>query len=291
MHAKLFTLSLCLLPLQSCQLLPAAHGEPIELEMDTGSAPQATTAQPFPWPAETRIDTQTGRFELTWDATDPLNSTESIPLDAILQVELARAWDSFPDELYLHLVNSRRILISRGDQVSTQVAVLTAWLDRPVTELPAGQGHQEWEGELRQEAPRLIVNTTGGMLDIQPIDDSATVDSSSNEEASTGSASSGSSSSGRAHSEDIDRTIKTHMTRFRSCYQRQLQRNPRLEGRVVMQITIDASGSVSSAELAESSLSDSVVEKCIADELLRLEFPPPRGGRVVISYPFAFSRS
>ena len=50
---------------------------------------------------------------------------ESIPLEAVEQVELARAFGNHPDELYVHLVNSRRILIARGEPVAMHAAVLS----------------------------------------------------------------------------------------------------------------------------------------------------------------------
>ena len=57
------------------------------------------------------------------------------------------------------------------------------------------------------------------------------------------------------------------------------------------EITIDAAGRVSDAWVKKSSVDSSEVERCITAELMRMEFPAPRGGKKVVEYPFSFSRS
>ena len=88
----------------------------------------------------------------------------------------------------------------------------------------------------------------------------------------------------------IERVIRGHLAQIRYCYQRQLQRDWDLEGRIVFRFVIARDGSVSSVEVVESGLEDQVVESCVSKQLMRLKFPAPDGGGiVVVTYPFVFS--
>jgi hypothetical protein len=88
----------------------------------------------------------------------------------------------------------------------------------------------------------------------------------------------------------IDEVIKRHMNQIRYCYQRELTRDPSLAGKVVIRFTIAGDGSVSQASVKETTMGNSAVEGCITGRFMRMQFPEPRGGGVVIvSYPFLFS--
>ena len=87
----------------------------------------------------------------------------------------------------------------------------------------------------------------------------------------------------------IDEVIKRHLNAIRYCYQRELTKDPQLEGKVVVKIVIAGDGTVSSASVKSSSLGNEAVESCIVSRFERLQFPAPRGGGIVIvSYPFVF---
>jgi outer membrane biosynthesis protein TonB len=88
----------------------------------------------------------------------------------------------------------------------------------------------------------------------------------------------------------IDEVIKRHLAQIRYCYQRELQKQPSLAGKVVMHFTIARDGSVSAARTKSSSLGNEAVESCLVGRFLRMQFPQPEGnGIVVVSYPFLFS--
>ena len=88
----------------------------------------------------------------------------------------------------------------------------------------------------------------------------------------------------------IDRVIKRHMAQIRYCYQRQLTKNPSLKGKIVIKFVIAKDGSVSSASKKTSSMNSPPVESCIVGRFMRMKFPEPKGGGIVIvSYPFIFS--
>ncbi|MCB9780665.1 MAG: energy transducer TonB [Alphaproteobacteria bacterium] len=88
----------------------------------------------------------------------------------------------------------------------------------------------------------------------------------------------------------IDAVVKRHMNQFKFCYQRELTKNPSLGGKVAVQFVIAKDGSVSKAKVKSSSLGSQAVESCMTDRFLRLSFPEPAGGGIVIvTYPFMFS--
>lgn len=87
----------------------------------------------------------------------------------------------------------------------------------------------------------------------------------------------------------ITDAITTELGAIRGCYERSLQRDPTLQGQVVVKFVIDKVGAVASAETKSSDVGDAEMEACINDVILGIEFPAPEGGGIVIvSYPFVF---
>lgn len=65
--------------------------------------------------------------------------------------------------------------------------------------------------------------------------------------------------------------------------------NPRLSGRVVLQMRVAPSGKVSSVQVASSTLDSETVESCIVAEARGWTLPAPAGGvAATITYPFVF---
>ncbi|MFH1462833.1 MAG: VIT domain-containing protein [Pseudomonadota bacterium] len=88
----------------------------------------------------------------------------------------------------------------------------------------------------------------------------------------------------------IDAVVKRNLNALRYCYQRELQKDPALAGKVVVKFVVAADGSVASASIKSSTLGSAAVEQCLTARFLRMAFPAQRGGGVVIvSYPFLFS--
>lgn len=88
----------------------------------------------------------------------------------------------------------------------------------------------------------------------------------------------------------VDTVIKRNLNQIRHCYQRELNRQPQLEGQVVVKFVIAGDGTVSSAYTKHSTLGDATVETCINNRFMRMQFPEPKGGGIVIvNYPFVFS--
>lgn len=90
----------------------------------------------------------------------------------------------------------------------------------------------------------------------------------------------------------IAAVIQAHLSEVRFCYEKALQGQPELKGRVVVSFSITASGLVKTARIKNSSLNFPSVEFCIVKHLKLWKFPQPKGGVIVkVSYPFVLQRS
>ena len=88
----------------------------------------------------------------------------------------------------------------------------------------------------------------------------------------------------------IDRIVKKHLPQIRYCYQKELNKNPKLFGKMVVKFVIAKDGSVSSSSTKTSTLKNPIVENCVHSRFMRMRFPQPKGGGIVIvSYPFVFN--
>ncbi len=88
----------------------------------------------------------------------------------------------------------------------------------------------------------------------------------------------------------IDRIVKKHLPQIRYCYQKELNKNPKLFGKMIVKFVIAKDGSVSSSSTKSSTLKSPIVENCIHSRFMRMQFPQPKGGGIVIvSYPFVFN--
>ena len=100
-----------------------------------------------------------------------------------------------------------------------------------------------------------------------------------------------SKTSGELPKKVIKRYIARKMGAIKACYQRGLQGNPGLQGKVRVKFLIMPNGQVSGAKIQSSGLKSPKVEKCIVKNIKTWKFPRAKGGgstRVI--YPFVFSR-
>ena len=89
--------------------------------------------------------------------------------------------------------------------------------------------------------------------------------------------------------EEIQRVMMQHHVRVKACYQRALQSDPALAGRVVVELTIGEDGRVRAVRIKSSALDNAEVKGCILRVLRALRFPQPAGsGEVIVNYPFVF---
>lgn len=94
---------------------------------------------------------------------------------------------------------------------------------------------------------------------------------------------------GALSKEEIGRVIRRNLARFKYCYEKQLNANPNLSGKIAIYFTIAPTGSVADASVRETSMNDVNVEECAVKVMRTLKFPQPKGGGVVVvTYPFVF---
>jgi Ca-activated chloride channel family protein len=94
---------------------------------------------------------------------------------------------------------------------------------------------------------------------------------------------------GSLSKEVIKKVMKQYSDKVRTCYEDELQKNPKLEGKVVVKLVISSTGAVTSVTIAESTLGSDAVEKCILAILKKAVFPAPEGGgTLVVTYPYIF---
>jgi TonB family protein len=90
---------------------------------------------------------------------------------------------------------------------------------------------------------------------------------------------------------EIQSVIRHNRSAVASCYEKELQDNTELEGRIKVKFTIAPDGTVSHTKVHHSTLESSTVEQCVLDEIATWKFTaPPRSHDVVVNYPFNFSK-
>ena len=89
--------------------------------------------------------------------------------------------------------------------------------------------------------------------------------------------------------EAVAKVINENLGQVQYCYERALLKKPGLKGKLVLEWQISSSGRVSRVRQKMSTIQSAEVASCIIGKLKRWRFPKPRGGVVVVSYPFIFS--
>lgn len=92
--------------------------------------------------------------------------------------------------------------------------------------------------------------------------------------------------------DQIAAVIQRNIGQIIYCYEKGLQVEPDLNGRVAVNFIIGGRGSVSSARINHTSLNDRPVEGCILNKLRAWKFPKPSGNvNVKVTYPFLLKRA
>jgi len=117
------------------------------------------------------------------------------------------------------------------------------------------------------------ISMVGGTSPISlPLDDEATVE-------------------GGLDQDQIIAVINKHLGQITYCYEKGLQAQPAIGGRVAVDFTIGAAGRITSAKVAQSSLGSKFVETCMLAKMRTWQFPKPVGKvNVDVLYPFNLTR-
>ncbi len=88
----------------------------------------------------------------------------------------------------------------------------------------------------------------------------------------------------------VQAQIRRRLRAIQRCYERELSRDPSLEGKVTVEFTIVERGTVSGARSVENTTGSPAVASCVVGTVRRFRFNPgPEGGSVSFRYPFVFA--
>lgn len=91
--------------------------------------------------------------------------------------------------------------------------------------------------------------------------------------------------------DQVQAVVERNQGQMVYCYEKAMQSKPNLKGRVAVRFVVSPSGSVSVANIAQSSVNSSQIESCILSKMRAWRFPRPKGNVAVnVVYPFAFRR-
>ncbi len=93
---------------------------------------------------------------------------------------------------------------------------------------------------------------------------------------------------GGLSAEQVRRVVMAHTGAIRSCYESEAQKNPNLKGGVTLTWQIEPGGTVSSASVGGTSLSNPRVEGCMVRQVKSWHFPTSDLATPVAAYPFKF---
>lgn len=89
--------------------------------------------------------------------------------------------------------------------------------------------------------------------------------------------------------EAVRRVVRSKLVEIKSCYERALNTDKSLEGKVVIRFVIEEQGRVRVATTKSSTLHNRQVEECVAARIKSAVFPePPQGTVAEVDYPFVF---
>jgi len=99
--------------------------------------------------------------------------------------------------------------------------------------------------------------------------------------------------------DDIREGIRAVVPAMKGCYDKLLMENPQASGKITVRFTIvekEGQGRISDATIQPQTrdggtpeLVSTVTESCILQVLAQATFTAPKGGPVVVSYPFVFT--
>ena len=87
---------------------------------------------------------------------------------------------------------------------------------------------------------------------------------------------------------DIRKVVTRRSGSFRFCYEKELQLQPDLAGKVTVRFTIGRDGTVPKAKIASSTIRQRKVEQCVLKVFRGMRFTKPEGGICVVNWPLTF---
>lgn len=94
--------------------------------------------------------------------------------------------------------------------------------------------------------------------------------------------------SGALSAEVIRSVMQENIKKIKACYDRELAKDPKLNGKIEVSFTIGEDGKVKGQKIKSSTMKNEKVESCILQRIRRFEFPKPSKGEVKVNFPFVF---
>lgn len=88
--------------------------------------------------------------------------------------------------------------------------------------------------------------------------------------------------------EYIDEMIVSRQNQLQKCWLGRLKDNPSLKGQILLQFEITRRGRVKDLRVADSTLEDETLKKCVTSVIERISFRPFKGQEISLSYPINF---
>ncbi|MFO0596672.1 MAG: sterol desaturase family protein [Myxococcaceae bacterium] len=89
----------------------------------------------------------------------------------------------------------------------------------------------------------------------------------------------------------VQKVVRAHLGLIKQCATQHLAIDGGVnQGRVVVKFVVQATGTVGSSAVVQTTVANEGLESCVAGAVQRMVFPKPRGGGVaVVAYPFVFA--
>ena len=238
------------------------------------------------WPAKIVLDTSRNQFKLVWFDTDPPRHTD-IQLNDISRLQLIPSFSGHIPELQIHLKDGRDFLLDKGPSSRKTAQTFAALARVPIQDDNVKIKRIVPKTATDRGAPILVIgDLTGPDVLIPP---STTKIVTVVEEVQSEDTFDNSTLMSAAERSTVDITVKSNMSRFRSCYVRESRKFPNLSGRIDVKFTLNTDGTVKETSIASSSLKSPLVEKCVQQQLMGLQFEPQKAETEMV-YPFVFTK-
>ena len=99
-----------------------------------------------------------------------------------------------------------------------------------------------------------------------------------------------STGTGKVDHGGVSKVFSRRKKAIQHCYEKGLQKNNSLSGKVVIKFTIGPAGRVTTISVVTNSTGDSSVGQCIVDKVKTWKFPQPEGGSVTFKNQFVLSK-
>lgn len=96
---------------------------------------------------------------------------------------------------------------------------------------------------------------------------------------------------GKLAPEPLARIVRANFPKLRACYEEGLNRDDSMKGTLVVKLTITAAGAVQNVAVAEGTLLDPTVRKCIVAAYQSLTFPLPETGKAQLTSSIEYRRA